>query len=334
MRTNKRRAAALMMTIGAAALVLSGCSNEADIGGGGTAGPSESPEAGEETLALKVATLPIGDLGAFFYAQENDIFADHGLEITAEFAAGGSAAIAAMVAGDYDVVYSGADGVIKAYANNVPVKVVSGANTNQPEGDADAAGLVVAPGITDVTQLAGAAIGTNALGNINQVYVQEFLAEQGVTDVQVVEIPFPEQVAALLSGQIKATLLPEPFASQAVAGGATILGYPYRIGEEDSTLVGVYVSLDQILEEKGEAVDRFVDAMTEASEAANDPANRDAVVDAILKNTQLTSDVAGNMTFVHFTTDATPEQLQATADLLTKYEVLPDEVAVSGLFDR
>jgi NitT/TauT family transport system substrate-binding protein len=237
-----------------------------------------------------------------------------------------------MAAGDYDIVYSGADGVIKAYANDLPVRIISGANTNQPEGDVDATGLVAAPGITDISELQGAPIGTNALGNINQVYAQEFLAQNGVTDVEVVEIPFPEQVAALEGGQIMATLLPEPFASQAVAAGATILGYPYRIGEDETTAVGVYVSTEDYIGSNAEAVDAFVEAMSEASEAANDPENRDAVAEAVLGSTQLSPEVVENLTFVHFTTDVTPEQIQATADLLTKYEVLPDEVDVSGIF--
>lgn len=332
MKTMKRRMAVTIL-LGVAALTLAGCSNSADItpGGGSQTSP---PGGGGDTVSLKVAILPIGDLGAFFYAQENGIFANHGLQIAAESAAGGSAAIAAMVAGDYDVVYSGADGVIKAYANKLPLKVVSGANLNQPKGDQDANNLIAAPGITNVEQLAGAAIGTNALGNINQVYAQEFLADNGVTDVKVVEIPFPEQVAALMSGQIKATLLPEPFATQALEGGATVLGSPYRIGKDNTTLVGVYASTDQNLKDKADAISRFVDAMTQASDAANDPANHQPVVNAILKNTKLSSQVAGSMAFVHFTTDADAAQLQATADLLAKYKVLPDKVDVSGLLTK
>jgi NitT/TauT family transport system substrate-binding protein len=314
----------------AAVLALAGCSTGADLDTDAGAEPTSSASAELETLT--VANLPIADQGAYFYALDNGIFEEHGLEITAASATGGSAAIAAMAAGDYDIVYSGADGVIKAFANGLPVKIVSGANTNQPEGEKDATGLVVAPGITELSQLNGTSIGTNALGNINQVFAQEFLAENGVTDVQVVEIPFPEQVAALEAGQISATLLPEPFASQAVAGGATILGYPYRIGEDQTTGVGVYVATDDVISEKSDAVSRFVEAMTEASEAANDPANKEAVTDAILANTKLTEEIATALTFVHFTTDVTPAQIQAVADLLVKYEVLPENVEATEIF--
>lgn len=322
-RRTRLTLAVLAVTAG---LTLSACSTAADLDPG-----ASEPSTGGQRYELTVATLPIGDLGAYFYAQENGIFDDHGLDITTESATGGSAAIAAMVAGDYDIVYSGADGVIKAYANKLPVKVISGANTNQPDGDTDATGLVAAPGITSVAQIAGTAIGTNALGNINQVFTQEYLAEEGVTDVDVVEIPFPEQVAALQSGQISATLLPEPFASQAVAGGASILGYPYRVGEDGTTLVGVYVSTDRTVADKPEAVAAFVAAMQEASDAANDPANREALIDAILANTKLSGDVANAMTFVRFTTDAQVGQLQAVADLLTKYGVLDSTVDTTGI---
>lgn len=309
------------------ALALAGCATEAD-----TALEPDSAGAPTELTELTVANLPIADQGAYFYALENGIFADHGLEITPVAAAGGSAAIAAMVTGEFDIAYSGADGVIKAAANGVPVKIISGANTNQPDGDDDSTGLVVAPGITELSELDGATIGTNALGNINQVFAQEFLAQNDVENVTVVEIPFPEQVAALGAGTIKATLLPEPFASQAVAAGATKLGWPYRIGEDETTGVGVYVSTDSVIEEKGDAVAAFVAAMDEADEAANDEGNRAAVVEAILANTKLESTVADNMTFVHWTSDVTPAQIEAVADLLVKYEVLTAEVDVDSIF--
>lgn len=339
-RTSLRRAAAAVALPVAALLSLSACATAADLpaeeettpGSQPTSEGTEGAEPGDgELTAITVAVLPIGDLAAYFVAESNGIFQDHGLDVTTETAAGGSAAIAAMTAGDFDIVYSGADGAIKAYANDLPIRIISGANYNQPEGEADATGLVVTPGISDLSELQGAAIGTNALGNINQVYAQEFLAQNGVTDVEVVEIPFPEQVAALVSGQIKATLLPEPFASAAVAEGATIMGYPYRIGEDQTTAVGVYVTTEEFLEQEPETVEAFVAAMAEASEMANDPANREQVIEAVLGNTRLAEDVARNLTFVHFTTDVTPEQLQATADLLTKYEVLPGEIDVTGI---
>ncbi|GAB2563463.1 ABC transporter substrate-binding protein [Leucobacter ruminantium] len=322
---SRKMSGALALVLGAG-LALAGCSNAADI-----SEPVEDAPSDGELFELTVATLPIGDLGAYFYAEDNGIFEKHGLDITTETATGGSAAIAAMVAGDYDIVYSGADGAIKAFESGLPVRVISGANLNQPEGEKDSTGLIAAPGIASVEDIAGTAIGTNALGNINQVYTQEYLSENGVTDFEVVEIPFPEQVAALNSGQISASLLPEPFASQAIAEGATVLGYPYRTGADQSNLVGVYVSTEQTIESEAEAVEAFVAAMTEASEAANDKANRDALIESILSHTKLSGEVANAMVFVHFTTEAEAPQLQATADLLTKFGVFPGEVDVAGL---
>lgn len=327
--TNRRRTHTALGIIAAiaTALTLAGCSNAADTAANNT---TSSKSAGSLTT-LSVANLPIADQGSYFYALDTGIFTRHGLDIKTASAAGGSAAIAAMVAGDYDVVYSGTDGAIKAFANNIPVKVIAGANTNQPEGDHDATGLVVAPGITSVDQLKGATIGTNALGNINQVYAQEYLAQKGVTDVKVVEIPFPEQVAALESKKIAATLLPEPFASQALSKGATILGYPYRVGKNQTTAVGVFAASDSVISQKSAALKEFVAAMKEASDAANNPAKHAAVVNSILNHTKLSSDVAGAMTFVHFTTDTTSAQIQAVADLLTKFNVLKTKVDAQKL---
>jgi len=306
----------------------SGCSTEADKALSG--GPSGTGSGGTKTL--RVANLPIADQGAYFYALENGIFDKHGLSIKKTQTTGGSAAIAAMIAGEYDIAYSGADGAIKAAANKLPVKIVSGANTNQPTGEKDSTGLVVSPGVSDIAALSGATIGTNALGNINQVYAQEFLARAGVTNVTVVEVPFPEQVAALQSGKIKASILPEPFASQAVANGSKILGWPYRIGENKTTGVGVFVAVESAIKDKKAEIASFVQAMTEANEAANKPENHEKVVKAILSNTKLESKVASSMVFVNFTTDVTAPQVQTTADLLVKYGVLKTAVDVKPMF--
>ena len=324
--TGRRRAALLGLVL-TGGLTLAGCGGD----GAGDDGAGADPSGGGP-MELRVASLPIADLGAYFYAIDNGIFTDHGLTVENVSSTGGAAAIAAMLSGDVDIAYSGNDSIVKSYAQGLPVVVVAGANNNQPEGDQDSAALVVAAGTT-AQDLSGATLATNALDNINQVYTQLWLEENGVDpgEVSFVEVPFPEQVAALESGEIAGSLMPQPFLAQALAGGAEVLGLPYRSGPDGITPIASFVSQGPTVEEKRDAIDAFVAAMDEADTAANDEANRDVLVASILANTQLTEDAAADISFVQYTTEVSVDQLDDLAELLVRFEILPEAPDLSGI---
>lgn len=318
----------------ATTLALGACSTGADSalksGASGSAGASGN------LTTLKVATIPIADMGAYFYAIDSGLFAKHGLQVNNVDATGGSAAIASMMSGSVDLAYSGTDGAIKAGANGLAIKIISGAGGNRPTGNNDSAGFVAAPGITDAKQLAGKTVATMALGNVNQVYAQKWLQAQGVdvSTVKFVEIPSNEQVAALTSGQIQGSILPEPYASQALAGGCTIIGWPWRAGTGSSTLVSVWVASQKTLSTKSTEVKEFLAAMAEADAYANDAANRASIVQAILSHTKLTSDVANNMTFVTWTTTADPAKITEVGQTLVDFGVLKSLPDINGMIDN
>lgn len=326
MKTDARRGALLAFVL-AAGLALSACG--ADGNGEGSAGP-DADAAGP--MELRVASLPIADLGAYFYAIDNGIFDDHGLAVENVSSTGGSAAISAMLSGDVDIAYSGNDSVLKSYAQGLPVVIVAAANNNQPDGEQDSAGLVVSAGTT-AQDLTGKPLATNALDNINQVYTQQWLDENGVNpdEASFVEVPFPEQVAALQSGQISGSLMPQPFMAQAIEAGAEVLGWPYRSGPDGVTPIASFVSQDSTVEGKREAIDAFVAAMEEANAKANDEANRDELISSILANTKLTADAAAGISFVQYTTDVGVDELDQLAELLVKFDILSEAPDLSGI---
>ncbi|MCI2178309.1 MAG: ABC transporter substrate-binding protein [Ancrocorticia sp.] len=325
----------------AAALTISACSNDADsaLSGSSADASGQSTDSGSgssgDVESLKVATMSIADLGAYFYALDSGLFTKYGVNVQNVDATAGSAAIASMMSGDVDLAYSGTDGAVKAGENGLAIKIVAGAGGNQPTGDKDSAGLVVAPGITEASQLEGKTLATMALGNVNQVYAQRWLKDQGVdvSTVKFVEIPSSEQVAALESGEIQGTILPEPFASQALANGCTIIGWPWRTGVDNSTLVSVWVASEATLTGKSNAVKKFLAAMEEATDYANDSAHRQQIVDAILSHTKLTSDVANNMTFVKWTEDPDPAKIKEVAQNLVDFGVLDSMPDVDSMVD-
>lgn len=313
-----------IIAVAATAAVIAGlgaCSNSADEAlGSSTANGTET----SKTTVLKVAAMPIADLGAFYYALDSGEFKKAGLDVQTVDTTSGAAGIASLVSGDVDIAYSGTDGALKAAAKNLPVKIIAGSGLSRADGDKDSVGFVVPGNITSPKQLEGATIATMALGNINQAYSRKWLDSQGVdsSTVKFVEIPSSEQVAALENGNIQGSILPDPFASQAIDKGSHIIGWPYRTGQGHDTLVSVWTASDSTLKDKKDAVRTFLKVLDEANQQANDETNHEAVVNAILSHTKLTKEVADNIVFFKWSVKADRAKINEVADTLSQYGLL------------
>jgi NitT/TauT family transport system substrate-binding protein len=293
-----------------AVLALAGCGDDDDSGGdGGGGGPQ----------TLRVASLPIADLGAYFYASEHGIFAKHDLRVEDTSVAGGAEGISAMTGGEVDLAYTNNVSVLLSGAQGLPIKIVSGANLNRPTGKTDMAAMMAPEDIRSPDQLAGTTIASNAVNNINWLYARAWLRQQGVDpdEAEYVEVPFPEQPAALMSGEIAGTLIPEPFATQLRQEGATSLGFPYRIGPDRTTFIASFVATPQFAEENADAIGRFREALDEAIAEMEDSANADRVTAALQANTELTEEAIGELTLPVYTTEVSRPLLE---DMKTRME--------------
>jgi NitT/TauT family transport system substrate-binding protein len=320
----------------AAALTLAACGSSGNgspsASSSGNGGGGSSAKSGK-TTTLRVSVLPIADLGPIFYGIDHGVFKKHGLKIDPVTATGGAAGISAMLSGSVQFVYTNTVSVFLAQQKHLPVTIVSGANDNVPHGSKDMAGMLVSKKISSPKDLEGKTIATNDLDNINQIYAQAWLKRKGVdtSKVKVVAIPFPQQVAALESGKIQGTLIPEPFLSSGMSDGLKNLGWPYRIGKNNDTPVGVYVAKKDWAKAHSGTVKAYVAAMTEATKAANDPSNKSALIDSIVKHTKLTKSVANKIQLSTYTTDVKTDLLKSEEKLLHNMGDLKANVKVKSM---
>lgn len=309
--------AALLVT-----LVLAGCGgdDEDDAAGGG--GPQ----------TLRVASLPIADLGAYFYAIEHGIFRKHDLRVENTSVAGGAEGISAMTGGAVDLAYTNNVSVLQSGAQGLPITIVSGANLNTPTGDTDMAAMMAPADVESPEQLAGTTIASNALNNINWLYARAWLREQGVDpdSAEYVEVPFPEQPPALLSGEIEGTLIPEPFATQLRNEGANALGFPYRLGPDKTTYIASFVATPKFAQENAGAIERFRAALDEAIAEIEDAANRDRLTAALRANTQLTEEAIGELTLPVYTTEVSQPLLEDMKARMEEEGMFEDEAPDVG----
>lgn len=320
MTTLRRRPLVLLLLV---ALLTAAC------GGGDDGGTSSAPSEGgtgaatAEVKTLRVASLPIADLGAYFYAIQNGIFDRNQLKVENTSVASGQAGIAAMTGGELDLVYTNNVSVMLSADKGLPITIVSGGNDNTPEGERDMAVMVAPSSIADPKQLAGKTIATNALNNVTWLYQRAWLREQGVDpdSVKMVEIPYPEQPAAILEGRIQGALIPEPFASNALSQGAKSLGFPFRIGG-GRTYLGSFVATPKFAEDNADAMQRFRQSLDEANEEVAQPANREKLFDAIAANTRIQRQQLSSIVLPSYSAEVPKDLLENTAELMVQEKML------------
>lgn len=202
-----------------AALPLGGCTSADE--------PRAEMDAGTaEPAALVIGTLATQDALPLWVADEQGYFTDAGLtDVEIVTFQSAQECQAAFTAGSVDALMTDIIVAAKLHASGTPVMlptVMLGADTGEGR-----FAVVAAPdsGITRIEDLAGEPVGT-AAGTITEYVLDVLMAESGVDAADVVkeEIPkMPVRFQLLMSGQLAAASLPEPFVTLAEQQGATVV---------------------------------------------------------------------------------------------------------------
>lgn len=182
----------------------------AALGACGSVGPSgEDGEMQEITMGL----VPTVDAAPFMYAVNEGIMEKHGLDVEVRMTTGGAAAIPALVAGDFDFIYSAYTGLIQARQRGFEVIAVSGSHSSTTS-ETTPDGLWTNPdsGITSIDDLKGEVISVNTLGSFAHLMVLATLEDRGIdeSEVDIIEVPFPDVPAALSQNRVAAAWVSEP----------------------------------------------------------------------------------------------------------------------------
>jgi NitT/TauT family transport system substrate-binding protein len=203
MGTIRVRGGALLVTAVALALA-AGCSN-----GGGAANGSRL-----EKPVLNVAVVPAVDSAGFFVALDRGLFKAQGLTINFIPVTSSETAIAAQVAGAYDITGGNYVSYIQAQQQHAAnLDIFAEGSVMEP----GTQGIYTLPGssITTLAGLRGQTVAINAPNNILYLLTASVLLEHGISprSVDFASIPFQEMPAELESAAVSAAVLPEPFAS-------------------------------------------------------------------------------------------------------------------------
>jgi NitT/TauT family transport system substrate-binding protein len=237
-----------------------------------------------------------------------------------------------VVSGDYDFSFGNVTSILLASTEGLPLRIVANgvATTGDVETDFSA---VVVPGdsaIQSVADLEGKRVAVNNLKNIGEVTIRKGIEDAGgdPTNVEFVELPFPEMPAAVQNGNVDAAWVVEPFVTVALGQGARAVFYPFAEPIEGLT-VATYFTLEQTIQEDPELVEDFQAAIKESLAYAD--SNPDEVRRIILEYTQVPAEAAEQIKLPSFPEEVNWDSVEIVAELMAEYGITEEVADVESL---
>ena len=272
----------LHVALACGALVLVGCSSTSTGAGAATSTVSatsvapvkESGATGAKT-DLTVGTGPVIVLASLFEASEKDTFGANGLTVKTQLMTSGSQAVPLLLNGQLQFSAADSVGALTAISKKIPIVIVAQGDSGPENQQTDATGLqVLANGpVKSLSDLAGKTVAVNALGGLSQIAARAALDKAGVdsSTVKFIEMPIPQQNAAVKSGQVAAAVHAEPYLAEGIQDGLKTLVAPIAYAIPGASQV-VYISTKSYVAAHPAVVAQFVASLDTANAAlAKDP---------------------------------------------------------------
>jgi NitT/TauT family transport system substrate-binding protein len=253
---HRLRALVVLVVLVTAGPAASGCGGEA-------AGVAET-ENGRTTLTVQV--VPIHEVAPVYLGIEKGFFAEENLDLEVKTGQGGAESVPPVINGDVQVAYSNTPSLFSAAVRGLPIEIVAPAGGGPLEKEHNPLGAVMVSKDSEIrtyADLEGKTVAVNTLGNVLDVSLNAALEQRGVdhTQVEYVEVPFPDMLAALDAGGIDAAFVAPPFETIAErSGGYRPIGFPLVDVRPEFVFAGYYVSREWA-QENQEVLRRFLRAL-------------------------------------------------------------------------
>ncbi|MFH5822843.1 ABC transporter substrate-binding protein [Georgenia sp. AZ-5] len=310
----------------AGVLVLTACGSPDGEAAGG------SPAAEGETTSITVGVLPNADVAPIYLGIDQGFFEEAGLDIELQVSQGGAAVIPAVVSGEYDFGFSNFGSILVAADQGLPLKLIAPGAFSTGEVGRDVAAVVTMPetGVDRAADLAGATVATNTLRNNFVMTVGHVVQSDGgdPNAIQWTEIPWPDQTAALVNGQVDAAVLVEPFLSGALEQGAEAVIWNWAETDPEFLIAGYFTTAPYV-EENPEVAEAFTTAMEQSLAYADE--NPDELRAIIGEYTEIPPEALEKMTLSRFDGEIDVEHLREQSALAQEFGLIGKPVDVETL---
>lgn len=293
---------------------------------------SAQPNGPVEKAKIKVGVLPVVDVGPFYLALENGYFKAEGLEVEPVVMASGQASVNAVINGDIDISFGSWPAAMLAQSKKVAdIKIVAEALAAKP-------GHVVlgAPPTSPAKRmqdLPSRRVAVTAKNTMCDLAPKAVLESQNVdfSNIQWIEMPFPEMIPAMQRGDVDAACLVEPWVTRAAQeiGAAPLLDGSFG-PTADMPMAGFVVVAGQgkFGSSNPNTIAAFQRGLAKAAVEAQD---RSKVEPILIKHVKIDEQIAKIMTIATYPTSLDANRLQRVADLMEHFGVLGEKVDVSKM---
>lgn len=246
------------------AILLSACAPAAQV-------TTEAPAAG--LVTLKIAVLPIIDTLPMYVAQQEGLFAKHGVSVEFVPVASAPERDQLIAAGQADGMVNETISTMLFNKDQIQVQAVSYAL--RPTENAGHFFIIASAqsGITDAQGLKGVEIGVSQ-GTIIEYVTDRLLQAEGLTsdEIKTIAVPkIPDRMALLASGELSAGVLPDPLGALAVQQGAVIVLDDSKYPEYGFSVISFRKA---VIDANPEAIKGFLAAIEEATALLNSDAKK------------------------------------------------------------
>jgi len=224
--------------------------------------------AGQETVTLKVALLPVLDTLPIHVALEEGYFEQEGVNVEVIPVASAPERDQLLSAGKADGMLNEIVSTIFFNQDEVQVEIVRVARSASEEAPLFRILASAGSGIENVEDLKGVEIGVSE-GTVIEYVTDRLLQEEGFSQEEIATIPvpkIPDRLALLGSGELDAAVLPDPLSSLAIQNGATV---PIDDSSHPRYGLSVFSFRTEVVEDHPRAVEAFLAAVERAVEDIN-----------------------------------------------------------------
>ncbi len=281
---------------------------------------------------IRVGYLPIVTGLPIFTAMEKGYFKEAGLDVQLKSFPGGANALEALGANSIDITVANVISLFQARVQGFDYVVVAGdtgIGTKLP----DVAMTMVRKdsGINGPKDLEGKRFGLPNLQNINWLYNMEYLSRSGVNTGKInwVEIGIPRAPAALLTRQVDAAVMVDPFSTVVLETGEVKVLHGELMEVAPGGLLSVAVARGDWAKANAKAVAQFVAVLKKALDY--NQANQQEARVRLTRHTRIELNVANKIPFPVWKLYIDRRDLQLPMELSVKYGLLKEALPIEPM---
>lgn len=331
MRKGYLRALAAAVACLAATVGLAACG-----GGDDSQSQTSSADTGgqKELTKVSLAYAPVAQVEALWLANENGVFADHGIELDLTVTNNPAALPLALNSGQFDIIQTTWGAIAFSQIQGlsiVGIAPIDDTGTDETKDDSVLASLE-SSGIESLEDLEGKTVAVNTINNLASIQVESALEDAGVdpSSVKLVPITFPSQAAALKSGRVDAASMLEPFFTTLdLEEGLNVLAGVSIAVAQMAPMQG-WAATEGYVEDNPEVVKGFQEAIVASNQYAI--AHMDEMVDRLPEfNEGITPEIAGQMRMPRWVTTVNTAGLQELLDVQYEKGVMEEKVKAEDI---